>query len=170
MRSRPAGRASSDALGDGLVAGALAWAVSGLPSTLHATAGGHDVLAPVRAAGTLLVPAGSSTPALLVAGALAHTGLSLGWAALLSFALPDRLTVPAGAGAGLAIAALDLGVVGRRYPAVADLPLLPQVADHVAFGTVVGLVVDRRRRRRSREAGAKRVVRPSPDAGARSLV
>lgn len=165
MRSRPAGRASSDALGDGLVAGALAWAVSGLPSTLHAAAG-RDLLAPVRAAGTLLVPARSSTPALLVAGALAHTGLSLGWAALLSFTLPDRLTVPAGAGAGLAIAALDLGVVGRRYPAVAGLPLLPQVADHVAFGTVVGLVVDRRRRRRSGEAGAKQVGRPSPDAQA----
>jgi hypothetical protein len=164
MGARPAGRPCSDAGGDGLVAGALAWAVSGLPSTLHAAAGGRDLLAPVRAAGTLLVPAGSSTPALLVAGALAHTGLSLGWAALLSFTLPARLTVPAGAGAGLAIAAFDLGVVGRRYPAVAGLPLLPQVADHVAFGTVVGLVVDLRRRRRSAEANAKQVGRPSAGA------
>lgn len=154
MRSRPAGRASSDALGDGLVAGALAWAVSGLPSTVHAAASGRDLLAPVRAAGTLLVPPGSSTPALVVAGAVAHTALSLGWATVLASTLPERLTVAAGAAGGLAIAGLDLGVVGRRFPAIAGLPSLPQVADHVAFGAVVALVVRRRRERRREAAGA----------------
>jgi hypothetical protein len=43
--------------------------------------------------------------------------------------------------AGLAIAALDLGLVGRHRPLIRALPLLPQVADHVAFGAVAGTVL-----------------------------
>ncbi|MDP8987150.1 MAG: hypothetical protein M3N11_02210 [Actinomycetota bacterium] len=133
---------------DGVVAGALAWAPSGLPSTIHALTTGRDLLEPVRAAGTLLVPSGSSAPALLASGAAAHTGLSLGWALLLAFALPERLTVAAGVAAGLLIAGLDLGVVGRRYPAIGALPTAPQVGDHLVFAAGVALVVRRRRRRR----------------------
>jgi hypothetical protein len=49
-----------------------------------------------------------------------------------------------GAVAGAAIAALDLGVVGRRVPAIAELPSAPQVADHVVFGAVVGALLTRR--------------------------
>ncbi|MBW3546715.1 MAG: hypothetical protein KY452_01060 [Actinobacteria bacterium] len=135
-------------MGDGVVAGAVAWASSGLPSTLHAVATGGDPLAPVQAAGTLLVAPESPVPALLAGGVIAHTGLSLGWATLLALVLPERGTVLAGAAAGLLIAGLDLGVVGRRYPAIAALPTAVQVADHLAFGAVVGVVVRRRRRRR----------------------
>ena len=40
--------------------------------------------------------------------------------------------------AGLGIAALDLIVLGRRFPAIAALPQGPQWADHVAFGAVLG--------------------------------
>ena len=46
----------------------------------------------------------------------------------------------AGALAGAAIATLDLGLVApRRAPAIAELPQLPQWADHLAFGALVGL-------------------------------
>ncbi|HEV2767103.1 MAG TPA: hypothetical protein VGV63_05280 [Acidimicrobiales bacterium] len=138
-------------MGDGVVAGAVAWASSGLPSTLHALATGRDVLAAARAAGTLVAPAGSRSPVLLTGAAIAHTGVSLGWAAALALTLPERHTVPAGAAAGLLIAGLGLGVVGRHYPAIAALPTSAQVADHLAFGTVVALVV---RRRRQQRAGA----------------
>jgi hypothetical protein len=55
-----------------------------------------------------------------------------------------RHPVVAGASAGLGIAALDLGVIAKRYPAVAALPQAPQWADHVAFGAVVGWVAARR--------------------------
>lgn len=154
---------TAEAMGDGVVAGAVAWASSGLPSTLHAVAAGSDLLAPVRAAGTLLVPPGSSVPALLAGGVIAHTGLSLGWATLLALVLPERHTVTAGAGAGLLIAGLDLGVVGRRYPAIAALATTAQVADHVAFGAVVGLVV--RRRRRLRGTGRRLGRQPPRRAG-----
>ena len=42
-----------------------------------------------------------------------------------------------GAVAGLVIAAFDLGVVGRRYPAIKALPAIPQCGDHMAFGALV---------------------------------
>jgi hypothetical protein len=65
-----------------------------------------------------------------------HVGLSLGWTLAL-----DRAGVRgarAGALAGLAIAALDLGVAGRAFPRVRALPLLPQLADHAVFGAFAG--------------------------------
>lgn len=130
---------------DGAVAGAVAGVVSGAPSTVHAALTGRPLLGATEAAGTLLAPRTASRPRLLAAAALAHAGLSLGWGAVLAATLPRRRTVAAGAVAGLVIAALDLGTVGRRRPAIRALPLAPQVADHVAFGAAVGSVVARRR-------------------------
>ncbi|MBA2331824.1 MAG: hypothetical protein H0V94_03430, partial [Actinobacteria bacterium] len=57
--------------------------------------------------------------------------------------------VARGAAAGLAIAALDLGVAGHRFPRVRALPLAPQILDHLAYGAVVGSVLERRRRGRT---------------------
>ena len=133
---------------DGLAAGALAWALSGLPSTAWTLARGGNPLGAVRAAGTLVVSPAAGPACLLVAGAAAHTVISFGWALLLAVVLPERRTRPAGAAAGLAIAALDLGAIGRHYPAIRALPTLPQIADHLVFGILVGAVVGERRRRR----------------------
>jgi deoxyinosine 3'endonuclease (endonuclease V) len=101
----------------------------------------------VRAAGALVLAPDAHPAALLVAGAGVHTVVSFGWASVLAVALPRRRTAVAGAAVGLAIAGLDLGVVGRRIPAIRALPTVPQVADHLAFGTLVGVVLARRRRR-----------------------
>ena len=49
-----------------------------------------------------------------------------------------------GAVAGAGIAALDLRLPGRRMAAVRALPVLPQVADHVVYGAVVGAYLRRR--------------------------
>ncbi|MBW3608068.1 MAG: hypothetical protein KY463_06885 [Actinobacteria bacterium] len=83
---------------------------------------------------------------LLVAAVPVHVALSLGWALLLAAVLPRRRTLPWGALAGIAIAALDLGIVGRRYPRIRALAPLPQVLDHVAYGATVGAVLSARRR------------------------
>ena len=83
-----------------------------------------------RAAGTML---GRWS---LPRGLAAHVGITLWWTAVLAAVLPRRRPVVEGTVAGLAIAALDLEVVGRRYPAIRDLDALPQVLDHVAFGVV----------------------------------
>jgi hypothetical protein len=134
-----------DAVRDGLAAGAIAAAVSGAPSTLCALAVGDDPLGPTLAAGSILLPNETRRARLLAAAVPVHLTLSLGWAVVLSRVLPRRRTTTAGAFAGLSIAAIDLGVLGRAYPRIRALPLLPQLADHVAYGAVVGWFVARRR-------------------------
>lgn len=148
MRSRPTRRTA-----DVAVAAGVAAVASGAPSTLVALVRGDDRLQATRAAGSLVLGDDADGRALVVAGAVVHSALSLGWGAVLGALLPRRHTVIAGAVGGAAIAALDLGVIGRRFPAVRALPVVPQVADHVAFGACAGAVLracDRRRRGRGR--------------------
>jgi hypothetical protein len=133
---------------DAVVAASLAAVVSGVPSTAHALLAGRNPLEASLAAGTLLLPHEQRRARLLVAAMLAHGLLSLGWAFVLALLLPRRRTVEAAALAGLAIAAMDLGVVGRRFPRIRALPLLPQVLDHVAYAATVALVLRVRRGRR----------------------
>jgi hypothetical protein len=95
------------------------------------------VLAATRAAGTL-VPGRRDRPG-VVAGIAVHALLTVWWTTVLRAVL-RRVgggTV-AGAVGGAAIAALDLGVLARRYPAIRSLPQAPQWADHLLFGAVVG--------------------------------
>jgi hypothetical protein len=131
---------------DGLAAGAAAAALSGLPSTLHAIVTRASPFEATLAAGTLLAPRERRPLVLALAALPVHVALSLGWAVLLAAVLPRRRTVACGTLAGLAIAAFDLGVVGRRFPRIRALPLLPQVLDHVAYGATVGAVLSSRRR------------------------
>ncbi|MGH8945530.1 MAG: hypothetical protein ACRDVL_05220 [Acidimicrobiia bacterium] len=119
--------------------------MSGVPSTLHALAGTGRPLEATMAAGSILLP-NTKQPFLLAAAAVpVHLSLSFGWALVLSVLLPRRGTVAWGALAGLGIAALDLGIIGRRFPRVRSLPLGAQVADHLVFGATVGLVLKARR-------------------------
>ena len=138
----------SRTLEDGLAAGAVAAVLSGAPSTLHALATRTSPLEATLAAGTLLAPQARRPAVLLLAAVPVHVALSLGWALLLAAVLPHRRTVAWGVLAGVAIAAFDLGVVGRRFPRIRALPALPQVLDHVAYGATVGAVLSRRARGR----------------------
>lgn len=131
---------------DGLAAGAVAALLSGAPSTLHALATRTSPLEATLAAGTLLAPRSSRPAVLLLAAVPVHLALSFGWALLLAAVLPRRRTIAWATLAGLGIAALDLGVVGRRFPRIRALALAPQVLDHVAYGATVGVVLSRRRR------------------------
>ena len=142
------------AVADGLVAGAAAALPSGAPSTIHALLTGGKPLEASLAAGSMLLPADKGR--LLAAAAPIHIVLSLGWAVLLSATLPRRHTITYGMAAGALIAAFDLGVVGRRFPRIQALPVLPQVADHLAFGAVVGAVLRGRRERRPTPQSARR--------------
>lgn len=106
----------------------VAAVLSGVPSTVHALVTGGDPVRATRAAGSL-VGGGAG------AGAVVHFAVSAWWAFVLS-----RLRVRGvvgGAVAGLLIAALDLGVIGRSCPEIRALPRVPQVLDHVAFGVLV---------------------------------
>ena len=139
-----------EAVRDGLVAGSVGGILGGAPSTLHALATGGDVLESTRAAGSMVLPWVDDDETLLTAGANVHVAVSLFWGVVLAQVVPRR-TVPRAsiafaAAAGLAIAAVDLGLIGRLFPRIRALPRAPQVADHVAFGAVVGAVLAWRRR------------------------
>ena len=129
----------------GIAAGAAAAVLSGAPSTLHALATRTSPLEATLAAGTILLPRERRPLVLAAAAVPVHLALSFGWAIALAAVLPRRHTVAWGTLAGLAIAALDLGVAGRRYPRIRALALAPQVLDHVAYGATVGAVLSRRR-------------------------
>lgn len=132
---------------DGVVAGAVAGLVGGAPSTGYAVAVRGDPLEASAAAGSLLLRSETRVPLLLAAAIPVHCGLSLGWGLVLSAVLPRRHTAAWGAVAGLAIAALDLGVVGRRFARIDRLARAPQVADHIVYGVAAGMVLARRRAR-----------------------
>jgi hypothetical protein len=126
----------------GLVAAAAGGTLGGAPSTLWSVARGDDPTAATRAAGALLGRAS------LPRGVVAHAGVSVFWGLVWAVLLPRRHSVACGAAAGALVCALDLGVVARRRQALAtlaDLPWGPQLADHVAFGALAGVVVARRR-------------------------
>src|SRR4051794_1113267 len=141
---------------DALAAGLVAAVVSGVPSTAWAVAHRRDVLTAARAAGTLVLPNERRTVPLLLTAVPVHAALSLGWAGALARILPRERELLSGAAAGLAIAALDLGIIGRRVGAIRALEQLPQWLDHVAYGLAVGAVL--RARRRGRAARGTRSV------------
>lgn len=77
----------------------------------------------------------SGTIGLVARGVAVHVVVSAWWAFVLT-----RLRVRGVAGgvvAGLLIAALDLEVIGRRWPEIRALPRGSQWLDHVAFGVLV---------------------------------
>ena len=125
-----------------VAAGLAGAALSGVPSTVVTLARGEDLLDGVRAAGAIVLPRETRTPALLAAAVPVHLALSLGWAAVLDAADAGPLS---GLALGLAIAALDLELIGRRIPAIRALPQGRQWADHAAYGLVVGQWLRRRR-------------------------
>jgi hypothetical protein len=133
-------------LNDAVAAGLAASVLSGAPSTLVTLARREDLLESSVAAGSMLV--GEHAPAALVLAAAlpVHLALSVGWAGVLAAVLPRGRELEGGALAGLAIAALDLVVIGRRFPRIRVLPQDRQWADHVAYGLTVGAVLALRRR------------------------
>jgi hypothetical protein len=125
---------------------AVAAVLSGAPSTLAAFRRQRDFRSVVSyvwdatcAVGTLLPPGRPG----FIRGALLHVGISVLCGEGLARMLPESRSVIWGAGAGLVIGVVNVSVIGRRFAAVAALPLVPQLADNVAFGAVFAFVVDR---------------------------
>jgi hypothetical protein len=111
---------------------------------------GEDVLEGARAAGVMVLPHERRTMVLLAIATPVHLAISLGWAAVMAVALPHRGEPARGVVGGIAIATLDLTLIGRRIPSIAALPQGRQWADHAAYGLAVGLVLRARRARANR--------------------
>ena len=116
--------------------------LSGVPSTAYAVLTGGDPLEATRAAGLMLVEAGAPWPWLYGSAAVAHGVISVFWTAVLAFTLPKQRTYLAATAWALGIAALDLGLVGQRFPSIRALAVGPQLADHLAFTLLVASVLD----------------------------
>ncbi|MGH2945645.1 MAG: hypothetical protein ACRDPC_05185 [Solirubrobacteraceae bacterium] len=151
-------RSRGQITGDAVVAGLAGAAFSALPSTVWSLLRGEDALDGGRAVGAMVLADERRTPVLLAVAAPVHVGISVGWAAVMAAALPDRAEPAWGVAGGLAIASLDLAVIGRRIPAIRSLPQGRQWADHVAYGLTVGLVLRARRSGRRRRTA---FVRPT---------
>jgi hypothetical protein len=137
---------NTKALRTGMTAAVWAGILSGVPSTAFSLITGGDPLEATEAAGLLLLRSEPRRSHLLVAAVPVHCTVSLVWATLLAVALPQRRTVMWGGLAGLAIAAVDLGVLARPFPGIRALPRGPQVADHIAFGLLAAFVIEHCRR------------------------
>jgi hypothetical protein len=125
---------------------AVAAVFGGAPSTLDALRRHRELRAAViyvrdatRAIGALSPPGRPS----FVRGAVIHVGISVLCGEALARTLPEQRSTIWGAGAGLALGLVNVGLIGRRFPAIAALPLAPQLADNVAFGALFAFVVDR---------------------------
>ena len=125
-------------------AGLAGAVVSGLPSTVITLARRESLLDGARAAGAIVLPRETRTPVLLAAAVPVHLGLSLGWAVVIA-RLPRQGAIFGGL-FGLVIAGIDLGIIGRRIPAIRALPQKRQWADHVAYGLSVSFLLKRTQR------------------------
>jgi hypothetical protein len=124
-----------------LVAAMLAGILSGIPSTLWALITGGNVWEATRAAGAILIGTDASFAELFAAATVVHGTMSVFWAGVLSATLPKRRPVIGGMVAGALIAVLDILLIGQLFPSIRGLAFLPQLADHMMFGAVVGAVV-----------------------------
>ena len=125
---------------------AVAATLGGLPSTLFALRTGGSFRSAVRyvydatrAVGTLVPPGRPG----FMRGAVVHVGISVAFGEAFARSLPQHRSVVWGATAGLAIGVINVGIIGRRFPAISALPLIPQLADNVAFGVLFAAVADR---------------------------
>ena len=132
-----------DVLGNALRAGLPAALLSGLPSTAYAVLRERDPLEATVAAGSILLPRERRRGRLLVAAIPVHLALSAVWTVAIAVVLPRRNPLAEGTLAGLVIAALDLGVIGSRFPRIRALKTGPQIADHIAFGIIAAAVLAR---------------------------
>jgi hypothetical protein len=127
----------------------LAATLSGLPSTFYALVKSRSpraaavyVYEATRAVGTLVPPGRPG----FRRGAAVHLAISMLCGETLARTLPRAYCIRWGAAAGFVIGVINVGAIGRAFPAIARLPLMPQLADNVMFGTVFALLLDRRDR------------------------
>jgi hypothetical protein len=132
-----------------MLAAGFAAALSGAPSTLHAFIRRRNVRSAVvyvydttRAVGTLVPPGRPG----FGRGVVVHVAISMLCGEALALTLPRHHPAAWGAAAGLMIGVVNVGVIGRSFPAIRALPLVPQLADNMMFGTVFAVMLDRRGR------------------------
>jgi hypothetical protein len=96
----------------------------------------------------MLIASDADLPTLLAAAGAVHGAVSFFWAVILVFALPRTYVALWAVAGSVAIALIDLKVIAPvLFPEVAALAFWPQLADHIMWGTSLGLTLQFRRRR-----------------------
>ena len=127
-----------------LRAGTLAALVSGVPSLTWLLVTGGDLSAPINAVAAMVGATDAPVTLRLAAATAVHFAVSLLWAAILVLSIPRRRPIVGSIAAGIAIAFLDLRVIAPRFfPEAAALSFPLQLADHVVWGLIVGIVIRR---------------------------
>jgi len=125
---------------------ALAAVMGGAPSTAHALVTTRSLSATIDYVCDATTRIGVLVPPFrpgFARGTAAQVVISALAGEVLGQALPRRHSLGWGAIAGMVMGVLNVGVIGRRIPAIAELPLAPQLADNVAFGMIFAAVADR---------------------------
>jgi hypothetical protein len=125
----------------------LAATFSGVPSTVHVLIKRRSVRSAAayvyeatRAIGTLIPPGRPG----FGRGVVVHLAVSMLCGETLARTLPRDQGAAWGAAAGLLIGVVNVGVIGRSFPAISGLPLMPQLADNAMFGTVFAVALNQR--------------------------
>jgi len=123
----------------------LAATFSGVPSTVHVfikrrsvRSAAAYVYEATRAIGTLVPPGRPG----FGRGVAVHLAISMLCGETLARTLPPDQGAARGAAAGFLIGVINVGVIGRSFPAISGLPLMPQLADNVMFGTVFAVALN----------------------------
>jgi hypothetical protein len=128
-----------------LEATAVASILAGAPSLITAFSrdgiGGawHYGLRATRAVGALIPPGRPN----LLTGVAGHFAISTAAGEVFGLFLPQRHSVAWGAAGGAVMGLVNVGLIGRRFPAIRELPFGRQVADNIAFGVIFAVVADR---------------------------
>ena len=123
-----------------------AWATatlfSGLPSTVWALLTGSDPLEATWAAGAMLMPMGAGPRLLFASAALVHLTVSLLWALIFWALLPQRHVVLWSVVGSAVVAIVDLRLIAPlMFQSIVALEFWPQFADHLMWGTCLGIVL-----------------------------
>ena len=132
---------------DSLSAAVLAGVLGGIPSTAWALVTRGDAWEATLAVGAIVLGSDAPFSKLIAAAIVFHGVMSFFWAAVLCAYLPAGRRVLWGLIAGALIAVLDILLIGQAIPAIRALAFVPQLADHLMFGVLVGAVIDHRRKR-----------------------
>ncbi|MGN6722178.1 MAG: hypothetical protein ACTHJM_06160 [Marmoricola sp.] len=125
---------------------ACAAIVGGVPSTVYAGVKGGGVAAAAEYGVDATARIGVLLPPFrpgLVRGVIAHLAISMLAGSAMARLLPLRRSRVWGTAAGAAMGWCNLVVIGRRIPAIAEVPLVPGLADNLAFGFTFAVVADR---------------------------
>ncbi|MDB5811943.1 MAG: hypothetical protein JWN94_4065 [Betaproteobacteria bacterium] len=134
----------------------MATLFSGVPSTLFFIITGVDLWPPIQAVGEMVLPSSSEPSQIFIAAALVHGTVSVFWTLVVARILPVKHAPAYAIAASALIAVIDLRVIAPVFfPAVAALSFWPQVADHLAWGLLLGVTLEWSAKARARRRGAE---------------